>query len=290
MGGVFKFYRKKQGKFLITWPWKFVAFLPLLITEITESYEDSKIVVISNRTGEKNQKNFFGVPTLLECIDYLLYSEDDMDREIDINIKKEFSKKKLQRIVFKKQRVTRSVIRNLKYPGVSLNDDHLLSPRKCKEKLKKEITELDIEPEILNQDGFFTLTLIEEEKIPHKLNYQTLILPKILFFIEKFRRVNKFLKPKEILKKTEIQNIANSNCFIINSSLEMEDLVEIIEKIEPDILVLEDLDYVMHNLLFKHSSNLVLFERLSKLPVSLQIYFSTGMDVRRFYMIHKNHD
>lgn len=86
-----------EGKFLITWPWNEVKFIPILAIEYLTKYPDRKIVIIDEFMPNDSDEIF--KPNFMEIFESLHYSSDRIP--LDEDLKKDYRKFKYRNI-FKK--------------------------------------------------------------------------------------------------------------------------------------------------------------------------------------------
>ena len=95
---------KINGKYLITWPWKEVRFIPLLISEYLLENPHGKILVVGevNDPAQSNGTNI-NYPEMNVIFDYLLYMEEYKSK-VPQELRRECNRFRERDILKKKER------------------------------------------------------------------------------------------------------------------------------------------------------------------------------------------
>ena len=303
--------RVQKGKFIITWPWERVKFLPLLIDTYLSGYPDSNIVVIY-RKDEKPEK-IINEPDFEQSFKSIIFTEEQIDqdnRSIMVIIKK----LNFQHLVFLKKRICK-VTYNRKYtpskPDEINCDDTLI---KCKNKLKREAKEDSIPIrkiklmrlnnkndglEIIHEDGSVDIKIKEVEEWSGKLHYHTDWISEVLAYSKRMRRLKNSVPYEVITAKIELNEISNTKkLYMIPEETDTIDghwyrIFEYINKIKPSLVIIEDTDYFMRYYNFSNSqeSYRMIYTQpflnfLKNTENSTVLMFSTDRDVRNLYGIN----
>lgn len=98
-----------KGKFLITWPWNDVKFIPLLISEYALNFPNQKIVVLDYMDNIEDINNInISKPDMDSILNKLYFFDSNSNNELDPEIKREsnkFNKKKQKNILFKSKKI-----------------------------------------------------------------------------------------------------------------------------------------------------------------------------------------
>ena len=298
--GYIRWLRKiEKGRFLITWPWKEVKFIPLLLSEYLLNNPDKKAVVVGEVAGNSDRDET-GVPAINEVYNSLIYLEspetDDIGREF-----REEMKKLDWKCVFLKKKVVHYLIKEVGSRGHRTEDICIDTLTKCKNKLIKEI-KLDFgeksircvtrkinsewRKKTLNTDGFIDIKLDEREQwMGKKLNYKKQWLWNVLLNSRKIRRLSRMI-PAASLKDPESVRTGSERLFFISSEMEPQIIFSLIESIRPHLLIIQNVDDFMKDAVFGGDRSRALFDFLTRSRNFLILMFSTNPDVRYLYGIN----
>jgi len=298
--GYIRWLRKiEKGRFLITWPWKEVKFIPLLLAEYLLDNPDKKAVVVGE-VADNSDRDETGVPAMDEVYNSLIYLEspetDDIGREF-----REEMKKLDWKCVFLKKKVVHYLIKEVGSRGHRTEDICIDTVTKCKNKLIKEI-KLDFgeksircvtrkinsewRKKTLNTDGFIDIKLDEREQwMGKKLNYKKQWLWNVLLNSGKIRRLSRMI-PAASLKDPESVRTGSERLFFISSEMEPQIIFSLIESIRPHLLIIQNVDDFMKDAVFGGDRSRALFDFLTRSKNFLILMFSTNPDVRYLYGIN----
>ncbi|MBP1910329.1 hypothetical protein [Methanolobus bombayensis] len=295
------FSTEKKGFYFITWPWRDVRFLPLMVFEYLLTNPDKKAVVIGNYTCDDNTEVelFPSSPLVFNNLSFLKDIEE-IDRDVRREIRK-FSDK----LVFEKEKVV-----EIKYRNIGSNDlipsrlcYHTL--RKCKNKILNEDSEFgdsllrnisehklgrDPVVETINEKGAWDVSLYEQERWTGSLQYNKLWLWEVLF-----NSTNLFAC-KSLVRSHFYREIADDNynssshrnirLNFLPSEPYLDKTLDLVEELSPDILIIENMDEIISDSRFGGERSKVLLNFLHNHSVKTIIMFSTDPDMRQFYKIH----
>ncbi len=297
---------KPRGNYLITWPWDSVNFLPILINEYFLEYENRIITIITDTSKELNEKRKYITPTNIDNIfNYLLYNIIPIEIKYPDEIKKEMRKKDF--LLFKRDFVYITV-RHRKQKHCSSYFDCLDDFKECKKQVLEEIYETygensihtlkekkygrrtrkkTLTEKIINPEGLIDVTLDCDYKYIRNCVYNTRWLWNLIFNPEVYRKLNKDIKLKIIRDENHLV-LGDTNVYIIDSKINSDSITDILQKINPDLLLVQDFDDFMINYYFNKSQEKRFFNYIKERNNSLSLLFSLKKQVRRFYDFHSN--
>jgi len=291
----------EKGRFLITWPWREVRFIPLLLAEYLLSNPDKKAVVVGEIRNNPDS-DVIDAPTIDDVFDSLIYLELPKVKEIDDDIRKEM--KKLDwRDVFKKKKVVHYLIKVVGSRKHQTEDICFDTLTKCKNRIVREIKrdfgenvirkimikkmkDHEWRKNILNTDGFIDIKLEEREQwMGRKLNYKKQWLWDVLLNLRNIRRLSRVI-PAVSLNDPENESYGSERLFFISSEMEPRIMFRLIEVVRPHLLIIQNVDDFMKDAVFYGDRSRALFDFLARSGVSLILMFSTNPDVRYLYGIN----
>lgn len=294
--------RTGRGKFLITWPWKNVKFIPLLVSEYLLNNPAKKVVVVGDISSDSSDVREIPAPGIKEVFDNLIYLEEEESDKIDESIKKEM--KNFKKIVLQKKEVVHCKINRL-YTNYESEYDCYQSLIKCEhrliEKIKKDYGEKSIRyihkikmkggkiEKTLNKNGFIDIRLEEREQWTGDLKYKKKWLWNVLLNSKKMKRLNRIIS-NTVLKESEEEELDESNkrLFFVPSEMSSGTIFNIAKKVNPDLVVIANTDDFMKDVIYGGEKSRALFNFLKDCGEnSLVLMFSTGPDVRHLYRINR---
>jgi hypothetical protein len=198
------------GKFLITWPWKTVRFIPLLVSEYLLNNPTKKVVVVGDISSDLSDETGITVPGIKEVFDNLIYLEEPERDDFDESIRREMRKFD-RRFVLQKKTVIHYVIHRVgtRYRVEEVCDQGFT---KCKNRLMDEIKTIYGDDTVRkmdgrkmkrgsivkrvktrNPDGFIDLKLEEREQWMGELRYKKEWLWNVLLNSKKMKRLNRII-------------------------------------------------------------------------------------------------
>ena len=292
-----------RGKFLITWPWRTVRFIPLLVSEYLLNNPTKKVVVVGDIYSNSSSETEIAVPGIKEVFDNLIYLEASEENNIDECIKSEMSKFD-KKFVLKKKTVVNCVIHRV---GTHDKQEHICDEgfTKCRNRVVKEIREYFEDPsirkikeirikrhgsrtELLNGDGLIDIELEEREQWMGKLRYKKEWLWNVLLNSKKIKRLNRII-PITVLKEPEEEELDENNkrLFFVPSEMSPSTIFNIVKKTAPDLVVITNTDDFMKDVIYGGEKSRALFSFLKDCENSLVLMFSTDPDVRHLYGINR---
>lgn len=306
-----------KGKYIITWPWGDVKFIPILLSEYFFKFPENKVVVFCHSDFlTKDTLNDLHYPTIINSLynlneikndsKYLLNTEDVYLKNVHI-----FCEIFINTFDNYSIEYFKNVLLNLDYFSLiytNINDyNGLIFDLGCVEKYDdvkkrfidnfkkifgynsiKYINEFDkIEK---NEDGIFELNFFKSYSYNDNLIIQDNIQNSFSeCFFNKYdllRSLNDvdicYVNSKdEITIKTQYNQL-----FFINESQLSEEVLELIKNINPNLIVSTDVDGLFGKDRFKTSGRRIFFKLLNL--GELFLMFSTNLNYRFLYKIGRN--
>jgi len=291
-----------RGKILITWPWKTVRFIPLLVSEYLLNNPTKKVVVVGDIYSNSSSETEITVPGVKEVFDNLIYLEVSEENNIDECIKSEMSKFD-KKFVLKKKTVVNCVIHRV---GTHDKQEHICDEgfTKCRNRVVKEIREYFEDPsirkikeirikrhgsrtELLNGDGLIDIELEEREQWMGKLRYKKEWLWNVLLNPKKMQRLNRRI-PAAVLEEPEEKELDGNDkrLFFVSSELNPHTIFNRIKKINPDLVVIQSADDFIKDIIYKGEISKEFLNFLEEDGNTLVLMFSTDPSNRDLYGIN----
>jgi len=286
------------GKFLITWPWRRVKFLPLLISEYyLSSKKNGNIAVIYNPLEQV--KDEINEPDAYEAFNNVFYIDgpaDIADNKIQEEIKR-FDKKH----IFQKVKVTHYRIKE-NGKGTVRDDICTCSLRSCVNKNVKYINKCygdghirniiknrlnrGRSTEVLNERGHIDLIFEERLQRTGKLNYKKIWIWEVLANCRKIKTLKTIIP--NVLIRYEDKKIpeCKGTLFMIPSTIDLSDIYDIIDRINPGFLIIEDVDSFTRDIYSNYTHALSIPEYVKQSNIPLVMMFSTDPSIRNIYAIN----
>jgi hypothetical protein len=304
-----------SGKYLITWPWKEVKFIPLLITNLALENPVNKIVVISNfKNINSTDNDEFPKPEFDLIIDNLFYSNDLTEMEIDEDIVDDARKFDRKNVLEKRNKISYhiKIVKPLNYAEQDFEVDNSVdaencSYRRCKTKLKNKLDNAYGEnsiklfkwkdreiwkrtpPDKINPDGYFEISLEEQPRWGGKLKFDKISYWKALSNINELIRVNKKISSIKILDDNlSDMNIENNRIFFIPDYLNADQIFNAVKKINPEIVIFTKSDtFIEDKSIFNGQKGRAFIKFLDTTNKTV-LMFSVKPDSRHLYKIGLN--
>lgn len=286
-----------NGKFLITWPWEEVKFIPIFITEYVSRNPINKIVIVDNFSKFGSNEEFLK-PNFLDIFESLVYSSSKTPLVEELREEyRRFSKvhmfKKLNRfhhmLNFKSaDRRYESPQKHFQrfYKKKTLDNYNKIIVKELKDEhgedcISKNYVQNDLICE--NEDGFIILKVLEQQ--PSWTATITKFNNNHLW--ENIININNFNRAKidfnYILIQDENSINFSNDCQIFFISEDLNNLFNIIENINPSLILFPNADkFIIENSIYKSrlGEN---FKNYIGSTFSDCLLFSTDKDARHLY-------
>jgi len=286
------------GKFLVTWPWKSVKFIPLLVSEYLLANPEKRAVVIGDILGDEFEDGIIA-PGIKAAFDSIICVESPELNCIDSVMNHEMNRFD-KKFVLEKKKVVRQTIRRI---GTGYRDERICehSLVKCKNSLTKEINSDfgtdairkvekkkmngESSEEICNPHGFIDLKLEEREEWTGELRYNKRWLWTVLLNSGKIKRLGTCLQYQALKSSEEIDG--DKRLLFIPSDIDSGVIFnEILPKVDYDLLIIQDTDAFMKDKIYGGDNSQNFLRFLEKTGNSAIIMFSTDPDIRHLYGIN----
>lgn len=287
-----------DGKYLITWPWKEVKFLPILAAEYLFMNPQSKIVIVDD-IG-KNKNDLFFKPNSLDLFENLVYSstatsyDDDLKEEWDRLFSKKTIYKKLKQFHYHI-----NVERGHEFPDIPMDHSEVSIGSTLKQyngkivkKFMEEFGEDCVKSDVVdgknvnyytNENGFINFKFTY---IPSWTAKQT-ILNKYTF-LENIVNINNFNRLKDKIQYSsifdnEMDLDLNTESQLYFISQNRGDIFALINEINPSIVIFADSDkFIIESIIFSPESDENFLSFIKNTDSNL-LLFSNSKDVRNLY-------
>lgn len=298
------------GKYLITWPWKQVKFIPLLISNLAIEYPENKIVIISslNNTSYYNSDEIIK-PDLYTVFDNLFYCDNLVELTEDfLNEARKFNRKN---VLEKRKKISYhiKIVKPLNSSEFDLEVDNSVdaencSYRKCKNKIKKKLEQeygnnsvklfkwkegsiwKKTSPDRINNGGYFEISLDQRLEWGGDIKYDRISYWKALTNIKKLFRVNYKIESIKISDDNfNDQNIENNQVFFIPDLMDPNQIFRLIKSINPELIIFDSADnFIEDKIVFNGSKGKEFVNFLSETEKTV-LMFSVKPDSRHLYKI-----
>src|SRR5208283_4120039 len=168
--------------------------------------------------------------------------------------------------------------------------------RKCLNKIKKDVDGFGSsylrtiiqkkkngpEKKSFDPNGLWDVTLIEQEQWSGKLNYNVLWLGEVLANYEKIIWCQDILKSVCYFTANDQTYNLSANVHQISSKLDPDKLFSLIRRISPNLLIIENADYLVSDIRYNGPFSKELMDYL-KAPAKTVLLFSTNPERRHLY-------
>jgi len=298
------------GQYLITWPWRDVKIVPLLLSRYLGRKDGAQAIVIQE--GMRNVRNAKRVvrPSCYEMMGYILQQTNDIGIDSIAGVPEEFKDgyKRFDRTdVLIKQKVVRYEVRRISKRGtVSESGLSTESIGKCGNRLIGQIVEAfgeeslrkksekpsgkPLKSEIINESGNIDIKLIEQEEYcAEKLNFQKKWLWEGALglnnarYLDEVVKVLHFSEPGDLISKP----LEGTRGFFIDRSCFNEEPWEVFKKLlnlQSGLVIVQDMDWFMIDADFDGERSRALLQYLKVLREERQdsavLLFSTNRSQR----------
>ncbi|MBU0756660.1 MAG: hypothetical protein KKF44_01220 [Nanoarchaeota archaeon] len=293
-----------SGKFLVTWPWRNVKILSLLAIDYLIKNSSKKVVVVCNISSKSDDLEI-NCPSLKDTFEHLIYIQNEEKGGIEEKIRREMRSFD-RRFVLKKNKVVHFVINRIGTP-YRRDDISFDSIQKTKNRLIREIESdfgfdsvRNVEISTLdhpknkhertsNPDGFIDIKLEEREQWSGNLVYRKQWLWDVLLNSRKIKRLSKLVS---VITSSEVMKNYRDDerLFLISSEIEPEFIFDFIEKINPDLVFIQNTDEFIKDVIFNGKKSRALFNYLENCDTYPVIMFSTEPEIRHLYRINYTRD
>lgn len=292
---------RPKGQFLITWPWNDVRFLPLIAAEYAIN-EKEKIAIIGRI--QEDEKDLF-VPAMNTTFEKMIYlNKDEISK--DENLKKDF----FRCIDTDFIKMKNNIHIHIRGVGIKITNDYVCdtkSIRHCEKQIINEIHEIygnegireisikregrsKITPKILNENGYFDITLAERLERSGKLEYTKSWELEVLSAFnekEKIHIPSKQVKYKVIKSPDDTEDTSvNNRIYFVSEGLHSEILYSYLERAGINVIIFENIDYFAKDIIYgghRRYGPLIDFLKRSKGTISTVFMFSTEPEIRHLH-------
>lgn len=285
-----------NGKFLITWPWNEVKFIPILAIEYLTKYPDRKIVIVDEFLA--NDSNEIFKPNFMEIFESLHYSKDKIP--LDEDLKNDYRKFKFKNIfkkinkfhhqvTFKYADDTSSKIMHSSkiYKDISLLNYNKMVIDELREEFGKDCINEDIVDGVINNhyskgNGIINLKVDKQSTwTQKKFKFK---VPQLWENIINFKNFN---QPKDDFRYISIydeNNIDWDNDYqIYFISKDLENLFDVVSEINPDVVIFPNADMFITEYSIYYSQLGRSFNNFIDNTSSDCLLFSTDKEIRHLY-------
>lgn len=297
----------KEGIYVITWPWKNIKFLPILVSEFILNNNNHKTVVIADLNGN-NKKNIVKYPSINDSLKNLIVSKEILNVINDPILKKETQSINKKNILILDEKtyyvVKRSKTKDFDkttfeglFDGTIAQCKKYLINKLTKEHGKKSIKTIKSvlktksKIETLDENGFLDIKIgTRDEWAGDLIDFERDHLYNILTNTSKFKKISEIINITSILNdEDELNNIhEDTNILCIDKNINEKLIFETINLFNPDITFIEDFDFFIKDTGWGNKSKLLYnFFDNNKKPI---ITFSTNPDVRYLLNLRSDED
>ena len=290
---------EKRGFFLITWPWRDVRFIPLLVFKYLLNNPRKRAVVIGNYSTYEEDKIELS-PSSPHAFTNMIYTVNA--ESVSPEIKKESNKLDKKLILYKENVV--EVI----YKKIGSNEKRTeycyKTLRICKNEIRnltknsefgkgflRNITEHKLNGRLITKEvdknGAWDVSLTEQERWTGSLKYNKIWLWEVLFNSTRLypckSTIPHLFYREETAEKTTNKNI---RLHFLSSEPGVAKVLENVLEISPDILIIENADEIISDSRFGGERSKTLLKFLNDCSVKTVLMFSTNPDIRQFYKLN----
>lgn len=289
-----------NGKFLITWPWDEVKFIPILIFEYINKYPNSKVVIVDDFYDYDD----ISKPTAFNLFEHLIYTNETS--QFDESLNGEYNKFSFKNIFKKIPKFHYHInIKKNDYGYQPLSDDfskvcinstlteyHRDIIKEIKndfgnDSIKKDIVEGKERKNYISDNGFINLKFDKQLSWSMKnyrfKNYQ---LWENICSINKFNRVKNDINYVKIFSNEDLNFDEETQVFFI--SKEMDNLFDIVGSINPTLVIFPNSDELMKDYSIFYTKLGMDFNNFVKNTFSNCLLFSVNKDIRHLYGFHND--
>jgi hypothetical protein len=284
---------------LVTWPWKNVKFIPILIVQYLLQNEGKRVAVIDEI--QEHENDIIPTPNIKESFDAMVFYNDVSqlnkgNTEINDEMKKVNSKDfiKLEKIVLYEEKRVGSKDRTMyatdksviQCKNMVLKELRSEYGENCVRNLTIKRLEKEKETLSLNPDGKIDLRIDEIKKYIGKFMYDKRWLWENLLNSDKLVRARKKFPAKYLLSASPNNNLQDSRLIFLNQE-DHEFIFEKLKEIKPDLVFFPNSDWFIKDKLSNGPNYRNLLQFLKQNKTSNIIMFSTNKDYRHLYNIYR---
>gem|GEM_PF-943345 len=292
------------GKFLVTWPWREVKFIPILVTEYLLENPDRKAAVIGEIADNSPDKSMVPPPDIKIAFDNLIYLEE-VKTEVPEPVRKEMNKFDRRIVIEKKKFVNYSIHRiGTHYFSQNVCGDTFI---KCRNRLKKEVEEIYGEncikkideirlkngkrvrdEKLINPDGDIDIKLVQQREYTGDLHYDRRWLWEVMLNSKKIRRVNRII-PNSVMNGTSDSDLhmTGDRLYWISSENDPDAIFRFVDNISPDLLIIQNVDNFIRDKIYDGKRSRALLNFLSNNRNCCILMFSSDPDTRHLYEVNE---
>lgn len=302
-----------NGKYLITWPWKEVRFVPILISEYILRNPSKKIIFIGEiNDPEQFNEDYIVYPEMNIIFDYLLHI-NTYENKLPSELRTERNRFRERDVLKKKERIHfwMKIIRNqygeddsednfyinTEYSGYT--DD--LNFNTCSYKLKRFINSKYGEGAVrkirkkefyewnyntINREGFMDICIDKVFQWTGKLDYDKFSYWNVLANYKNLKRVKRVLSSLSIFSDFNLESLNENNVIYVSKNIPFESISELINTYNPDIIILTNVDdYIDDKKVHRGENGRNFFNFIEQTKKNI-IMFSIKPDSRHLYEIN----
>jgi len=292
------------GKFLVTWPWRTVKFIPILVLEYLIRNPEKRAVVIGKISGENEEESTLVYPDVQTSFNSLLCLEG-RPREMPKKIQKERNRFDKTVLIEKKKFVHYRVRR--RGTGFEAEDKCENTFIRCRNSIIKDLEEIygdgcirkvdrirlkdgeeKREEKIKNPDGEIDIKLVERKEYTGNLYYKQRWLWDILLNTGMAKRAKNMISPLIVNSDSSSRiNDTGGRLYIIPSNNNPYNIFQSVKNISPDLLIIQNTDYFVKDKIYGGKRSRALLEYLPAAENCCIVMFSTEPDIRHLYGLHQ---
>lgn len=287
--------------FLITWPWKKVKFIPLLILQYMEKNPNKRVLLVVENINSQVDTSNIGDPCIKDAIDNLFFVivNDDINKYPQL---KRESGKFDRKYMIEKELTTRYVIHRV---GTGLHEEYTSKDglAHCRRRLDQELNEDFgeecirrirtrnlkglVRDDIKNTNGFIDIDMRETEEWYSSLRYKKDWLWQVLINSHQLRTM-KDVCPYTILDASSmrVDTVWKNTLFLISSESSIESLYLAVKRVQPNLIIFESADDFAKEAIFGGKKYSFLCDVLRHGPKASILLFSVDPSLRHLYGIN----
>ena len=283
-----------KGAFVVTWPWKTVKFLPILVTEYLQKNPDKRVVIIEENSDEK--KNYLYQLKPNRAFEYLAYLDSKIDEATqNENILKEIKwlTRRLDKLILKKDKGIRCTA---KFDKEVVEEFHIDSRESMVEReFENDLIEIygenairkvtkEEQYKIVNTTGLIDIKVSREERRNAEMDYEKPWLRRVLLRLEDLRIPSRSIRHTVTGQElTRYQNLVFLN-------EDEENLEDLINSIKPDLILFQNADNFLIDATYSGVKSRSLKRIIEGSKFVSILLFSVRPELRSRYDWFKHHE